>query len=614
MESAPSAPPDPPLPPAPGAAPGASTLDDLDTNTPPPLPRLPSQSWIWGKRLLIAAYLLGASLLCAVLVIHVPKPGTSMRALLPNDAEIFIHIQDFKGNWDDIKNHPAFQALLNQPDTGPLLRKALEKGDLGQLLLEDLGGGTSEALLEKRRKAEAPAFLVPRTLQGLLTNFDGEIALAVWPSKRSTANQENPPPQMLLLFRVQGWRGAVLRAFLPLIHRKMQRDRHPFQFYDFGGDLLGVASEGTPWRDSSKPLAPEELPAPETIAEMAYRPAPRPPDPKAIWAHLLGYYDVVDWMQAFGLPRRGFDLQLNFRTDGAGGLIGEGTWKGTLPPSRAPAPLLTGSLEEKPEAFFEAILPFQAGDFFDLWVAKDCKTRKGKRAWIGDMAREGRFLKLSRNGVDLDEMLWPACGSPFCVKLYPPDANATVGLPQALASLPFESSAQSEYAFNQLLGVCTRGYIPNPKKGQERPYVRPFERGNQTLYALLRKDPPVPLWLFGENHWSFILDSGIQPQIFKPVLEPVPQEKGSWPIFYVRSNGARLAKHAKFFPMLLPDDGDDETTAMELLEQQGDTEEKVSRQLEAFTRFSGEVLFEVRPNRKIGEPATVYFHWTPQAP
>ncbi|MBI3828036.1 MAG: hypothetical protein HY291_00875 [Planctomycetes bacterium] len=434
-----------------------------------------------------------------------------------------------------------------------------------------------------------PRFLrneFPLSRTGLSCVIGGEAAFAM----QIPEPKQKPP--VLIFARLSGGGGALARMVVWLAsQKKTKREAH-----DLGGGLIAIASNGA--EPEGHPAPADPVPFPEdALGEIVLRPEAVL---KIMPLHIQSMPPPPPLQEIVGVHLPPKDLRLLVRAPGDGSLTLEGAWVGELPPVVDPAPLFDAGQHGAQTPVLEAELPFNMRAAFLNWLDREVQpskngSNKELRKW------ENRLLALDNAGVDLNRDLWPAFGPRLKLAVVPPDEENGEKIAKLVLALPFNATDPARRALAELGRVRWDGLAENREKAEEdwKIYLRRFTQGETQRFVLVKKSPPIPLWMIAGKSFAAISDSGpLAPMWGAPdlVLEkPDAAATTNRPVFFLRVDGKRLAPQAAIFAQSTMEDerDDDKEGAAKFMEKYPD-EQLYLRLTEKLARFAGDVHFEMR--------------------
>jgi len=565
----------------------------------------------WLKRVVIAVYLSGATVVSLLLAALMPTEGPLLTGCVPADPRpiFYVHLKAGDATWRAIENSEGGQALWEDEEfqrrTG--LREKLEKAR------QDLAG-----------KPVLPR-LISLDRAGLRFVLDGELALAVFPPGPDAKPGEDLPA--MAFARVTGWRGALIRAVAiisTLVEKKRQPGDKEGRLRSLGGNLVAMLSYHAPPLAASPPGGPSAM-TPDTFLEFHIRPS------------VIVAAQPVSWLQGFpvnptltdylALPRPPDEVSVLLHWQEGGGVALDGEWHGPLPAPEAHAALPAVELPEGATPLLDLRAPLNARHAFHFWLDREMKSSaKTQRRW------EERLGEVADAGVDLERDLWPNVGHTLRLQIVPPPEGS--GAPQAvaLASFPLRAQGFARRALAEMARAYGEGlYDGKEPRDARRPYFVRLQRGELERYIWVRGTYLRPEWLVGEGALAFTSDAGalaLMPNApglaLRPEPEPAdasapevrpaqadPQRAGT--VLYLRVDGERLAPQIEGLVQRNLEDERDEMGAAEFLAKYPD-ERAVGSLAGKITRLVGDLCLELRaPEKPVGdEPGALRGRWRPR--
>lgn len=614
-------PPEPPEPPAPPASSGASAVEAHPPQSPGARPPKRGASFIWivFKRLVVALYILLATLFSLWIARRATEGGLPVHAYAPGQPILSLRIWDVDKSWRAIEVHPDVMELWRDPEFQRWSK---------------MGEGFSKARAKWRRLPGLVRRIFGRDLdRENLHDLAGlETAVYLLPPRKLPGEKEAKPPGVIFL-RVQGGRGTLLRmlgAVANLTRGKKseeERQRDPV-FHDLGGGLIAFAPEGielsTPGEgEASPPLVPSGA-----VAELSIRPKDLLLHADEMSAEKAGRFEKQvaqklvkppDWLDILRLRPSPDELRLVLEPDGHGGLAGHGTWTGPLPAKLGGAALLDPSLPASTEPLLDAELPVDAGAWFWHYLFSEINgSEKNTRRWLERLGRMGE------DGVNLDRDLFPYAGGTLRLAVAPPPDGWPAKQELILVALPLDAQDPPRAALRSLARARWNNLFDNrPGPDAEKEYVLRFPYGTNERFVLNREGKFThPLWTVSDGGFAVLSDGGpdaIFPTAPAPAQDADFLRSKAWrsssakPLWYLHLDGARMA-HAfgALYQMKLEDERDNATfKAADFLERHPDEAAEV-RMIENLARFGGAFVLEVRAPEQSGEAAEIELRWRPK--
>ena len=562
----------------------------------------------WLKRVVIAIYLSGATVVSLLLAALMPTEGPLLTGCVPAERIFYVHLKDGDATWRAIENSEGGQALWEDEEfqrrTG--LKEKLEK-----------------ARQELARKPVLPR-LISLDRAGLRFVLDRELALAVFPPGPDAKPGEDLP--VMAFARVKGWRGALIRAaaiISTLVEKKRQPGDKDGRLRSLGGNLVAMLSYHAPPLAAS-PAGGSAAVTPDTFLEFHIGPS------------VIAAAQPVSWLQGFpvnptltdylALPRPPDEVSVLLRWQEGGGVALDGEWHGPLPAPEAPAALPAVELPEGATPMLDLRAPLNARHAFHSWLDREMKSSaKTQRRW------EERLGEVADAGVDLERDLWPNVGHTLRLQIIPPPEGSGADQAAALASFPLRAQGFARRALAEMARAYGEGlYDGKEPRDARRPYFVRLQRGELERYVWVRGTYLRPEWLVGEGALAFTSDAGplaLMPNA--PGLAPAEPEPAdaSAPavrpaqavslryrtVLCLRVDGERLAPQVAGLVQRNLEDERDEMGAAEFLAKYPD-ERAVRGLAEKITRLVGDLCLELRAPEKPGgdEPGTLRGRWRPR--
>jgi hypothetical protein len=447
---------------------------------------LPDGCLRWLKRIAIAVYLFGATVVSLLLASPMPTEGPPLTVYVPAESIVYVHVRD-----------------------GDALLRALETSDAGRALWEDAEFQRRTRLKEKLdelRRNVAGNFVLHRLLAvdraGLRFVIGGEMALAVLPPLPDAKPGDEAP--VMLFARVHGWRGALIRAAAS-ISTLFEKTRDPGskdgRLRSLGGNLVAMLSYHAPPLVAA-PAGGSTVATPGTFFEFHIRPG------------VIGAAQPVSWLQGFpvnptltdylALPRPPDKVSVFLRWQEGGGVALDGEWHGPLAAAEAAAALPAVELAKDATPMLDLRAPLNARHAFHLWLDQEMKSSaKAHRRW------EERLGEVADAGVDLERDLWPNVGHTLRLQIIPPPEGSGSDQAVALASFPLRTQGFARRALAEMARAYGEGlYDGKEPRDARRPYFVRLQRGELERYVWVRGTYLRPEFLVGEGALAFTSDAG----------------------------------------------------------------------------------------------------------
>lgn len=554
-----------------------------DATQPAPPPPAPTRGCLTCLKWTFAlAYALSAGALAAWLASFASEGGLPVAAFLPDDAALLLRVRNGDAIWRNLENDPRVLALWQDEDVQTQFHWQKSIGHL------------------KRDWEKWPRFAqrwFPFERQTMAFVLGGETALTV-----SVPQPETKPPALIFI-RLNGGMGALLRLVL---HGATPPPGEP-TWRDLGGGLVVQRHHGSE-PERSAPLPPAGPLPDDAAAELLLQPA------QILRAMPLHVSLKPSVPQLIGLNSAPETITLLVRAPGDGSLALEGIWRGALPPAEAPAPLLEREGGPAQPPMLEAEAPIDVHAAFLWWLDGEMQSDKGRRRW------ENRLLELEKAGVDLNKDLWPATGKRLRLAIAAPDAEAGEKIARVSLALPFMANDKARRALAELARVRWDGLTDarTPPADDARIYVRRFKQDAEERYVLVKKNPPVPLWVAGERTFAAVSDAGPLAPMFGAQelrLGAMPSSGEPRAIFQLRFDGPALAPQVAAYRQAMLEDERDDIGAAKFMDKYPDEQLPV-RLAEKLARFAGTFSLEMRAQPAAGgkPEGRLQGRWRPAQP
>ncbi|HEY3322924.1 MAG TPA: hypothetical protein VGP72_20890 [Planctomycetota bacterium] len=523
-------------------------------------------------------YAIGAGVLSVWWLSFYPSEGPPIERLIPSSARVAFLVRDGHFLIEKLPESRALQELLQDVDVNTLF---------------DAQARRDKLLAEWRKLPSFVQWLFPPDADGLQPLLGRDSALAVFPALPPEAGQRKGLQPVLLLARLSGARGQLLR-----VASRFAKLPRGVQMFDLGGGLVACGIDGA---QPARPLTPVSLalarPSPSRgegtfVATLVLQP-PKPDEKKDLPPVLQHQWELLRdegvpepvlkalkqppaLSELFGISQPPAEVRVNFYAKENGSLNARGWLDRQLPqPCLSPS----GSLE-KPSVYASAFIPLDAHACFLRFIESDMRLRKippprvagrpqqtftkGQKNWIR------RFQDLSEQNFDLDRALWPAAGHVVEATIgQPPPGINPAGYGLLNLALPFNGKhTDARDAFGALIGARWDLFDKEPRDGEPTPYVRRMRHPAFDRYVLATGQITAPSWTLTDKALLITSDAGpfaLRDKSASPPPEPFAQRPGK--SYFLKIDGQRLAATSEALADAYYQDWEDEIGPAEFLEQ-----------------------------------------------
>ena len=610
-------------------------------------------SWI-----LKIVFALVAGVFCVAIASYAPIGGPPIAPYIPANCTLLIQAPSGAALHRALLENPAFNELLDDPDTLALVESFSKNQPTPSTESESAEPGTlpprtlrTEFDLQHARLPWPVTSLVPSTASGFYPLFGGESAIALEhvedagakPSKKNAAGA-------LIFLRLSGSRGHLARLALAFYHGSKNAEA-----FDLGGGLIAVGINGarpafelhaSPMvvsahseapsigsaqqpsllRISLSPksapvqLAPQNQPLDlnnETIARLFEEEVP-----DAVLRALLkppGPADMLNWKTLPAIAR--IDL---FASPG-GNFTASGRIEGEVPP--LPGGHASVDHETKRTTAFaefapggpmaEFVLPIDLRACFLRYVESSMKLikdaeglTKGQRLWTS------RFRVLADDQVNLDESFWPAIGHVAMLEVHEAkkDEDATP-MGTIKAWLPCDVKNAETYFAAADLARARWDYVfdSNDRVTVKSQFVKRFRAETEDAasqgdrFVLATGKINAPAWSVSSKGFRITTDAGAFALIRGPqesdFIAPPPELDA----YRIRLDGPRMASTVESMVTLYYDDLEFDIGSQKFLQLHGDSK-LIIRLASKWSNLLGKLAVEVVPD---AAGAALNLDWKP---
>ena len=543
----------------------------------------------WLFKLLVA---LAMGVFCAAVASYAPVGGTSFAAFVPPDCTLFVHAPSGAALHRALLDSPAFNALLDDPDTAAFIASFVSKKT--SIAGDDAESNEPANLTLRSHITDAYAKLpwpvaafMPLEASSFYPIVGGETALSIGngPGVAYNRHDDAKPvkakgPAMLVFTRLSGSRGHLARmaaAFIPASSN--------VKVFDLGGGTMAVGLNGATPADAQH-AQPMVLSAPaqsgteaQPLLSISFSPKSmgtpaavkdQPLDmnnptlarlfeedvPEAVLRALVNpptVGDMLNWKTPPALAR------LDFFAAPEGNFVARGRIEGDVPPfpqtvvhaHNAPprAAAFADFMPTGPIAEF--VLPIDLRACFMRHVQGAMKLTgdtegltKGQRLWMG------RLRVLGEDRVDLDASFWPAIGHVAMLEIHESKKDEGV-TPMGIikAWLPCDiknpetyfaaadlARARFDYVFDSMDHVTVKSQFVKRFRSE-------LETGDKVgdRFVLATGKINAPAWSLGPKGFRITTDAGALALLNGPQESDFIAPPKTLDAYRVRLDGPRMA-------------------------------------------------------------------------